>query len=63
MASRACVFCEIVAGRAPAHFVLEEAACVAFLWPRQKYGSDELAAAIAARVRAAVTPDGRGDAG
>jgi histidine triad (HIT) family protein len=26
-----CVFCDIIAGRAPAHFVLEDDACVAFL--------------------------------
>ncbi len=31
MAPRSCVFCEIVAGRAPAHFVVDESACVAFL--------------------------------
>ncbi|HEY3821090.1 MAG TPA: HIT family protein [Polyangiaceae bacterium] len=31
MPAHACIFCEIIAGRAPAHFVLEEPACVAFL--------------------------------
>ena len=31
MAPRSCVFCEIIAGRAPAHFVVDEVARVAFL--------------------------------
>jgi histidine triad (HIT) family protein len=29
--AKPCVFCDILAGRAPAHFVLDEEACVAFL--------------------------------
>lgn len=31
MAASGCVFCDIVAGRTPAHFVLQDDACVAFL--------------------------------
>jgi histidine triad (HIT) family protein len=31
VATARCVFCDIMAGRAPAHFVLEDEECVAFL--------------------------------
>ena len=62
-----CVFCRIVAGEVPAHWVYEDPVTVAFLdarpvfkghvlvVPRQRYASEEEAAQYARRIRAALS--------
>jgi histidine triad (HIT) family protein len=57
MAER-CVFCEIVAGRAPAHFVFDDPGCVAFLDRRPLFPGHVLVVPRAHRDTLADLPDG-----